>query len=206
MDQLGPVSAPLSLCWAEVLHFSKGERGLINLTVERQYRCAGNKRAGHRYWCKMRGRGFYFCSWLAVPPSRRGRGSTRGTGGKHMIFSGRVTGSHLCRQATLTWTKNKRNIVMQPLYDLCKHFSIWTALDFQNYHFVLLANCSCKNLSGMNSIYYKSPLNSSYCNKPKKKRVDLKMEFSEKTSWESKKTSWTFWTFSSLFSPVWPRF
>lgn len=49
VDQLGPVSAQLSLCWAEVLHFSAGERGLINLTVERQHRCAGNKAAGHRY-------------------------------------------------------------------------------------------------------------------------------------------------------------
>lgn len=33
-------------------------------------------------------------------------------------------------QTSYMQTKNKKNIIMQPLLDLCKHFNIWPVLDF----------------------------------------------------------------------------
>lgn len=91
MDQLGPVSAPLGLRCAEVpqrsernFFFSAGERELINLTVERQHRCADIKAVRAQIQMKEGAGAGYRCFWLPVSLWRRGQGSNGEIGGKHI--------------------------------------------------------------------------------------------------------------------------
>lgn len=142
-------SARFLPCWAStvlrrkgVFSFCRREGDLINFAAERQHRCAGIKTGR----AQKGGSGGYCCFWLPVSLWKRDQGSNGEAEGKtYLISSGWLQWSHSCRQATWTCTKHKRNVIMGPHGDLCKHFNVFdlnilgkmwlTAQIFQKLHY-----------------------------------------------------------------------
>lgn len=100
--------------------FSAGERELINLTVERQHRCAGIKAVRAQIQMKEGAGVGYRCFWLPVSLWRRGQGSNGEIGGKHIWYIFWLTDGK-----SLMQTSYMGSIIMHPVSDLCKHFNIW---------------------------------------------------------------------------------
>lgn len=86
-----PSAALLGSCYAEVLQRSggilpAGEMELINLTAERQHRCAGIKAVRAQILMREEGEWGYCCSWLPASLWKRGQRSNGDSGGKHAWY------------------------------------------------------------------------------------------------------------------------
>lgn len=145
VDQLAqPYPAGPPLCQKRIF---PQVRELINLTVERQHRCAGIKAGRSRILMRQRRRGvgLLLCLASCLSIERGSEVKWRDWKKTHLICTGWLMGSHACRQATWTCIKNKRSVsVLSVINANILTFDMKIILEKCDSHLRFLMSCQLK--------------------------------------------------------------